>query len=184
MLVRLNTHIQDTDNFSFDPAVKSEAYDTVVNNDPYVYARETDKTLTTLAATGTYAIDDSIEEVFDVRIDYNANGFPESISPSYWQFRQGELNFNSSMLSYPAGKTIWLDVKRKLTSADLIPPYLQGYVLEQCTARLLDINIRQKVFRFLHNDTTLAELQNAKREAMGNARELRKALPILNSVRR
>lgn len=184
MLARLDVHIQDQDNFSFDPTVKTEAYNTIVNNDPWVYILDIDKTQATSATVHNFTLDDTIEDVYDIKVDYLANGYPQSLGTEYWEYINGVLNFNYQMTGFPAAKTLWIYVRRKLADSDIIPGYLQGYVLEMTAAKLLDFNIKNKVFRFLHNDTTLGELQVAKREALANARELRKTLPTLSSVRR
>lgn len=187
MLARLNIHIQDQDNFSFDPTVKQEAYDTVVNNDPYVFIPDIEKSFSTSSTVNSFELDDTIEDVFEVRADYNANGYPTRLGSEMWEYLPGApgiLYLLPGMLHYAAGKALWIYVKRKLQSTDIMPSYLQGYILELAAAQLIDYNIKNKVFRFLHNDTTLAELQAAKRETMANAMLLRKTLPNVTAIPR
>jgi hypothetical protein len=177
MLARLDIWLDDADDFAFTDAQKAEGYNSVVNDDPYVYKIVTDTTLTTAANTPTYTPATAYDGILRISIDVNGDGYPIPVDRSAWDYVDGTIRFNYLYKGLPASKTIHLKAKKKLDAdTDSIPTNLQGYVLHRATANMLGILTSRKTGRFLRNDTTMGEILQKKSDHEAHAAQLAKRL--------
>ncbi len=182
MKARLNVGLRDTDNFGFTDAEKDEALQQAYD-DPYVFKISIDSSITAVPGQYVYPLT-TFEWIIDIGYDGYGTGSPVHMPRSYWSYVDGTIYFSRDALDILSrGKILFVKGKRKFTIADLIPSYLTAYILLLARSVGLDLLMADKTQRFLRNDTTLSELQNAQTAAMQKAERLRKRLPNRASVR-
>lgn len=171
---QLDTDLRDADNFTFTSAEKDEIVRAGIEDDPYVYVVERDTSLTTLAYQPTYT--SPFDHVSDVGYDYFGDGYTTWLPSSNWEQIGDTLIFDRELLNLAAGKTMVVLGKRHLTKNDLIPGSQRAYIMHKCNVAALDMLINGKTNRFLRNDVTMAELQQARANHDREAEKLKKNL--------
>lgn len=179
---RQDRRLRDTTDKTFSSSEKDEFLTTAID-DPYVFKIVKDTSLTSVTGQATYTVPDGISEVIEMAIDLYDNDFPEIIDRNGYEVVDGTIYFDRNYRYLLDGKILYVTGKYKLTTSDLIPDYLQEYVL-----RLADINAYEELIasfttRFLKNDVTMADLQGAIRGLQIRVADLRKNLANRREVR-
>jgi len=174
LYTRYNTRLRDIGDVTWTPGEKAEYLKTAIN-DPYVYIIDKD-TLTSVANQSTYPYSGVISTVMEVQIDLAADGYPSHLDKRNWDFINGNLIFSKLVKAIPASKTITLIGKRQLTNNDVIPEFLQDYILELALAEAFEAQATTLGSRFLANDVSMSELINKANLHRRNAQVLRKNL--------
>lgn len=180
---RQNRRLKDPTDITFTSSEKDEFLTTAIA-DPYVFDIARDTSITTAASTPSYDLSGlDITEVTDIAIDTAGDGYPQPISREGYEIIDGTLYFEGSYRGLAADKTLHITGKRKLTTSNSIPEFLQEYVL-----RLADINAYEElmasfVTRFLKNDVTMGDLQAAVRGNQIRVADLRKNLANRREIR-
>lgn len=178
VLTKLNTKLRDTSNTTFTNAEKTEILTEVIENDPYCCKIAVDTSLSTgSTVTVSWTIPTGVEDVIDFGVDYNANGIPEYLDRSAWDVIDGTIYLTDRYYSLALNKTIYLNVKKRLTTSDSIPDYLVMYALEIAQGECFELLSSVLGERFLKNDMTMAELQAKIAAHERKAAKYRSTLP-------
>lgn len=164
LLTELDTNIGDGTDFTFTNAEKTAAL-TDAFNDEYVGKITRDTSLTTGSQQQAYTLPDAISYPTDVFIDVLGDGYGEKVDQNAWDVIDGSLRFTLSHKYILPSKTIILYGWQKFDTDDSIPHTLKNYVLALATRNLITQLMMKKTFRFIKNDTTMAEIVAAKNDA-------------------
>lgn len=175
MQTRLNTVLDDADNFTFTADEKEEAL-TQAWDDEYVWTDEYNETITTVSEQSNYSLPTGIEHIEEIMIDKENDGYPEPLDPSAYRIYGGKIYFNRNYKSLEGSKTLVLVGKKKLTTSDDLPTFLQNYVLALAQAYTTELLRNKRVNRFIKNDTTLGEILRAGQDAHRKALQMRRHL--------
>lgn len=176
LLTRLNTKLRDSTDRTFTSSEKQEFIAAAIDDD-YVFKIVRDDTQVTVANQASYSMADlGISEVLAVFIDVLDNGYPELVSRDGYDVIDGVLYFEPSHRAIPAGKTLIIVGKQKLTTSDTIPEFLQNYVLELALVQSYEELAHTYTTRFLKNDVTLGEILGAIRSMQAKIGDMRRTL--------
>lgn len=156
-LTKLNTNLGDGDNFTFTEAEKTQAL-TDAYNDEYVWDYTYDTSLTTTLKQNSYTLPTGMEHVEDLLLDTLSDGYGDPIDPSAYRIYSGKIYFYRSHKYLLGGKTLIVVGKKKITTSDDLPTYLQDYVQHLAQANTISLLTSKKVNRFIKNDTTMSEM--------------------------
>lgn len=171
---RLNTWLRDSANRSFTDAEKTEILTEAIN-DPYVFNVVRDTSLSTATNTYSYTAPTGIEAIFELGVDIDSNGVFHAIPRDSYELINGTIYFSDTHL--PTGKTIQIVGKSKLTSSSTdFPTKIQEYVLHLAMVSAFEMLKTKLVTRFLTNDMTVSDINNAIATHKQRAAELRQAI--------
>jgi hypothetical protein len=173
----LNIRIGDTDNFTFTPEEKTSALTEAIN-DEYVVVDNWDSSLTFQA--GVYQYVNPVDVITGVYLKPdNSLDEPEEIDGKYWEVVGSNLQFkNRASEVIPVGYRLYLRSKTKSGSGDTITDVgTQEYILSLAQFRLYRTLLNKKNFRFLKNDTSVAEIVTAKQDLEKEVNNYRRRLP-------
>lgn len=175
---KLNIRVQDTDNFTFTSEEKDEAL-TEAFNDDHTVTEIWDSSLTYDTGTYQYALPSGVDRVQDVYIKRdNSQDEPEKIASDLWEVVDGNLQFKPGSTVIPDGYTLYLKGYTKYTVDDTIAETnVQEFVLNLAALNLFSTLGIKKSFRFLKNDTTVAEIVTMKREFERKVDSYKRRLP-------
>jgi hypothetical protein len=176
-LTALNTLVNDTDNFTFTTDLKNDAL-TYAWNDTYVGKIVWDSSTAYTMGTWQYPIPSALTTVHDIYVQRDTDIPPEPIDGTLYEIVAGNIQFN------PWGNWVLDDnytlyVKgfyKYKTSDPLDTVALQNYVINMAAQRLLAKFGFMKVFRFLQNDTSLADILNLRKQIDTDVAIYRQAL--------
>lgn len=160
----LNSLVNDSDNFTFTTDLKTDAL-TTAWNDGYVVVPVWDSTITFTPGTWQYSVPVSMTTVHDIYLQRDTSLNPEPIDSTLYEVVAGNIQFlakaglviNDNYQLFVKG-AYKLTVNDSLTTADM-----QNYVVNLAGQVLLRKLGFMKVFRFLQNDTTLADIINLRK---------------------
>ncbi len=178
---RLNVMLSDTPDRTFSSSEKDEFMDSAWN-DPLVFQIVRDTSLTTGTEDPDYTLPATIDEVLDVMIDTNSNGFPERLDRSSYEVIGGVLYLDFTQQYLPSSKTLIIVGKQKLTTDDSLPEFLQEYVLHLASIYALEFLKNKFASRFLKNDVSMTEIIAAINTHRQRVAELRKSLANRRSI--
>lgn len=181
MLTRLSTMLSDSADRTYSSSEKQEFLNSAYN-DPLVFKIIRDTSLTSGTEDPDYTLPATVNEVLDVMIDNQSDGFPERLDRSSYEVIGGVLYFDYSQKYLPTGKTLVIIGKEKLTTTDDLPEFLQEYVLHLGTIYALEFLKNKFATRFLKNDISMTELIAAINTHRQRVQELRKSLANRRSV--
>ncbi len=182
LYARMNTMLRDPDDFTFSQAEKQEALGRALD-DPAVYKITRDTSTVIVASKASYPVPSGLEGVTEVGYEPWADGFYKPLDRGAWDEIDGTIYLTRSYMGLPAGQKLWLTAAYKFSNADLIPTFLQEYVLNLGVANTIDILKEGKSNRFLRNDITMSELIAVGQGARSRANELRMSLRNRRAVR-
>lgn len=147
--------------------------------DGYVATQVHDETLVYDSSVYTYTLPSTVSVVGSIGVR-TSTGTPADISAELYHITDGKIYFThraSSFLS--TGDTLVITGKYKLASTDSIPDteqVLHDYVINLATWIVLKQMGVTKILSFLHNDTSMSELINFRREVERDVKALRAQL--------
>lgn len=167
-LTALNTKLDDADNFTFSVAQKTD-FLTEAWNDEYVVADVFNTDLLTFSSgTQEYDLTD-IADTFSVTGIYyepagDGTGFEPLPAGAYEMVTDTLLHISNTFRGLRDGATLAVKGYSKLATDEELPERIQDYVLK--LAQLLALNglMMKRLNRFLKNDTTMADILNAKNQ--------------------
>ena len=165
-LATLNTELGDSNNFALTADEKTRAL-TRAWNDSYVVAEDWDDSLTYQDNTNSYAVPTGLGNFHSIHQDVDdTNQFKKEIPKAAYNVRAGNIYFQDGYRQLLRdGKTLYLYTHKKLTTSDSITAAnLQEYVLALANIYAINVLINKGTFKFLKNDTSVAELIAHKRE--------------------
>lgn len=178
---RLDTMLSDTADRTFSSSEKDEFMNSAWN-DPLVFQIVRDTSLTTGTEDPDYTLPATIDEVLDVMIDTNSNGFPERLDRSSYEVIGGVLYLDFTQQYLPSSKTLVVVGKQKLTTDDDLPEFLQEYVLHLASIYAFEFLKNKFASRFLKNDVSMTEIIAAINTHRQRVAELRKSLANRRSI--
>jgi hypothetical protein len=183
MYARLNIWLKDSDDFTFTPAEKQESLNTAID-DPHVYINTRDTSLTVIVSTPSYPLPSGWTGLHNVAVDFYGDGTDINLDRSSWKLVDGNIYFRrDKVLNLPVGKSLILYGKKKLSSFDIIPNFLQEYVLNMAASNTLSLLRAAKTNRFIRNETTMGEMLQAGAQYQGRAQMLKRSLHPTTSER-
>lgn len=180
-LSTLNTELGDSDNFALTAAEKTRAL-TRAWNDTYVVEETWDTSLTYDNTTQQYTLPTGVNAVISLGQDPDADSFSAEIPKDGFNIIAGKIHVLDSFRQLlDHNKTLYLHGWKKLTTSDSITDAdLQEYVLMLAQHYCNNLLMNKKTFKFLKNDTTMAELvarNNQLREEVREYRRQRRVIP-------
>lgn len=176
LIDELNIWLQDTDDITFTSSEKEAFLDAAIR-DPYVYDVARDSSLTTAANTYAYALPTGFsDQITMVGINNAINGIPTWLDREGWYTEGGYLYFELRNAGMPAGKSIILRGKKKLTSSDTFGDNLQNYILHLAMVEAFRLIQSQLTTRFYKNDITMGEVSSVIAQHGSDAARLRSTL--------
>lgn len=184
MYTRLNTWLRDGDDFTFSQVEKNEALGLAID-DPLVYVNDRDTSLSvTDNVTFSYQLPSGWTNVNNIAIDVYGDGSDKNIDRSAWWVTNGVLYFQRNyVISFPVGHSIILYGRHKLSNFDIIPNFLQEYVLCMAAANTIAYLRAGKTNRFLRNDVTMGEMLSSGQVYQARAAQLKRSLHSRTSER-
>lgn len=172
---RLNTRLRDTGNLTFTSAEKDEMLIEAIA-DPYVYIADRDTSLTTVDSQSVYPMPDGFDDIYEIGIDINADGYVSPIPRSEYDVLNGNLIFASSSKTLTAGKTLHIYGKRKLTTTDIFPDKVQEYILSLAIVGAFEMLKTSLTTRFVKNDMTMTDIVKSIQTHEQRAEKYRRSL--------
>ena len=181
--ITLNIRIGDTDNFTFTDEEKTEAL-TEAFNDQDTVKEVWNTSLTFSTTTYQYAKPSGVDVVEDIYIrGDNSVEEPQKIDSSLWEVVGSNIQFKPGRTSIPQGYTLYVKGYTKYDVADDITEVnVQEFVLALAQLRLFRMLGVKKTFKFLKNDTSVAEVVGMKRELERDVAAYRQRLPTSYQV--
>lgn len=182
-LNELNNILGDSNNFALSNDQKTQNL-TQAFNDNYAVTQVWDSSLTFSINQYKYPLPADITVVNDVYLERDVSQFPEYIDRGLWEVIGGNLQFNNiAHWTIPDTYPLWLSGWYKVQKTDTITDVnLQNYILALAGWLCLRNLTYIKLNSFLRNDTTIAELINARREMFGDVTEYRRQLSDVGFV--
>lgn len=147
--------------------------------DGYVATTVYDETTVYDSTIYEYSMPSGVSIVDSIGVKRSTNT-PEYISAELWEIINGKIYFKPKASSYlSTGDYLTIRGKKKLASTDPIPDdsyVLHDYVINLACLTVLKQMGMTKVLSFLHNDTSMSELINFKREVERDVKALRAQL--------
>lgn len=181
MLDRLDTMLSDANDRTYTSSEKEEFLNSAYN-DPSVFDIVRDATITTTANDPSYTVPATMDEVLDVMIDIVGDGYPQRVSRNSYQIISGTLYFDYTQKALLGDKTLVLIGKKKITTSDDLPSFLQEYVLHVASIYALEFLKNKFAGRFLKNDVSMTELIAAINTHRQRAAELKKNLANIYEI--
>jgi hypothetical protein len=148
--------------------------------DGYVAAPIHDETTVYDETIYEYELPDEVTVIDTMSVKRNATDKPHPISAELYKVVNGRIYFSERANSFlTTGNILVIDGKYKLTDSDDIPEentILHDYVINLAALSILKQVGMTKVLSFLHNDTSMAELINFRREVERDVSRLRSQL--------
>jgi hypothetical protein len=167
-LAKLNIELGDSSNFAFTPEEKTRAM-TNAWNDNFVVVEEWDDSLTFVNTSSEYTLPSTVKNIHDIYIDRDSTGFKEPIPSDLYIIVDGVIRFSKKAYYYiPTNSVLYIKGVNKVTISDTIDDNntkLIEYVLSLAQVRCLKLITNKRALSFLKNDTSMAELVAARREA-------------------
>jgi len=175
LLVELNIRISDTDNFTFTPEEKAAAIRRAINDD-YTVGQVYDDSLTYSTSTYSYAVPTGVTVVTDILYSPdNGTSRPITIDANLWTINDGNIQVSNGI---PDGYTMYVKGNYRYTEDDTInDTTVQEYVLANATLILYSTLLAKRNFRFLKNDTSVAEIVTSKNAIEREVQRYRQMLP-------
>jgi hypothetical protein len=173
----LNRLLNDSNNFALTLDQKTSIVQEAMA-DNYAVTPVWDNSLTFSISSYQYALPATITAVSDVYLERDVSQFPEAIGRELWEVIAGNLQFNNiAHWTIPDTYPLWLKGFYKVKSTDTVTDVnLQNYIISLSGWIALRDLMFTKIGSFLRNDTTVAELLNTRKEAMGDVMEYRRQL--------
>lgn len=134
--------------------------------DSYVVNIVWDSSLSYVIGTWQYPIPGVLNTVREIYLLKNSTSYPEKISPDLYEIVNGNIQFFPQVQNFLTDTyQLYLKGNYKLTISDsLLSDNMINYVLSNAAYILLGQLLFMKVFVFLRNDTTLADIINSRKE--------------------
>jgi hypothetical protein len=178
-LSTLNNELGDGDNFALSAVEKTRAL-TRAWNDKYVVTEDVDTTNTYVNTTDAYDIPEEMRAVLHVYQEPSTDGFKKELPHDAWHIintlgdRQIQVHRSYKDL-LENNKTLHIHGVVKLTTSDTLDTVeLQEYVLQLANYNCVKMLLNKGTFKFLKNDTSVAELVALKRELQQDVEDYRR----------
>lgn len=178
LLAQLNIRISDSDNFAFTAEEKQDAL-TEAFNDSHVLTEVWDSSLTFNLGTYQYAKPSGVDVVRDIYIKPDNNqDEPEKIDSNLWEVVGANIHLKRASLHIPDGWTLYIKGYTKLDTDDTVSSAgMWEYILNLAQLKLFRMFGVKKSFKFVPNDTSVAEIVAMKNELQREVDEYRRRLP-------
>lgn len=182
LIARLNTELRDTGDKTFTAAEKLEILHNACENEWVFDVQEVQVPIT---GSRTYNMDTHIKGIYDLQLDYDADGWPETdIEREGWDFFNNKLIILPKYKNLPTSGILFATVAWKYRYDDtVIPDNLQNYILDLSIIEAVSVLQNGFVNRFLKNDVTMGDLVNRAATAKQQAQALRTSLRNIRPVR-
>lgn len=181
LLARLNTELRDTGDKTFTAAEKLEILHRACEDELVFDVQEIQVPVT---GARLYSLDTHVKGIFDVEVDMDNDGFPETDFPREgWDFFNKKFVVKARYSQISTSAVFFLSTAWKYRYDDTtIPDNLQNYILNNSIIAAVGILQNGFVNRFLKNDVTMGDLVNraatAKQEMMLQRQGLRNQRPV------
>ena len=173
-LARFQLRLRDVNQTTFTLPEQTDLL-TSAFNDRFVTIFDRD-TMTSVASQAVYPYTGAISDPTELFLDIASNGYGTSIDTSAWDYINGNFIFKPSYKPLTGGLSIYIYGKRKLTVSDLIPDSLIEYVLEVAYMESLKLLKMTLATRFLKNDMTMPQINQAIAETKQTINDMRRDL--------
>ena len=174
-LSTLNTELGDGDDFALTADEKTRAL-TRAWNDSYVVEEVLDETLTYDNADDRYDFPSGVSTIINVYQDPDADSFKSAVPADAYHIVDNKLQIHEgykNLLTH--NKELYLHGWSKLSTTDSITgAELQEYVLMLAQHYCNNALLNKKTFKFLKNDTSVAELIGRNNQLKQEILEYRK----------
>lgn len=176
-LVQLKLLTSQTTNFTFSDDELTQALQEAWNN-TYVCTTVLDSTTTYTAGTYTYPIPASISVPTEILFHPTTSDPLVPISKDLYMIVDGTIIFVDNVRNWLYDTyTLYIKGRRKLTTSDsLTTSPLVNYVLSLAAYTLLKRLGYKHTFQFLKNDTSMADIINARRDMQQDVLTYKQAL--------
>jgi hypothetical protein len=146
--------------------------------DSYVVTSLWDDSLTYIQGTWQYALPENVRVVRGIYTKKNETSYPEPISTDLYEIVGTNIQFRPQVQNFLTDNTtLYLKSSYKLLTADSLPTEnMINYVLSLATFLMLKQLSFMKVFVFLRNDTSLADIINTRKDIQMEMLQFRQAL--------
>lgn len=178
-LTQLKLLTSQTSNFTFTDDELTQALQQAWQ-DSYVCNKVTDTSLTYAAGTWQYPIPTTLTTVTGLRFQRTSTDFPEPIDRSLYNINTGTGAIEFALAApswFDAGQALFVDGRYKLTTDDLLETdALINYVTSNAAYVLLRNLALKRTFVFLRNDTSMADIINARRDMQADMLRYKQSL--------
>ena len=135
-------------------------------NDSWVGTSVWDSSTTFTPGTWQYPLPATVTTVHDIYLQRDDYQYPEPLDATMYEIVAGNIQFNAlARIIIDDNYTLYIKGFYKLKLSDtLTTPDLQNYVINLAAQKLLAKFGFMKVFRFLQNDTSLADILNLRKQ--------------------
>jgi hypothetical protein len=181
MKARLNLRLRNTNNrILSDPEVVevlSNAY-----YDPFVYQISRDSSTTSVANQAQYQVPQVLDQVLDLFLDTNSDGYGDHIDGSAWEQMGDQIYFQRNHKGLLPGHPLIMVGIQRFSVNSLIPTLLQDYVLTIAEIGAVDMFRAGYAGFFLKNSVSMAELISHLGTLRQEAERLRAAIVVQRPV--
>lgn len=176
-LVQLALLTSQTANFTFTSDELTQALQTAWN-DTYVCNSVWDSSTSFVVGTWQYALPAAVTVVQDLYYTRTTTDYPERISPELYEIVNGKIQFTVFTPNWINDtNTIYIKGRYKLATTDnLTTDALVNYVISLAAYILLKQLVYKHTLLFLKNDTSMADIINARRDMQQDVLLYRQAL--------
>jgi len=161
-LTTLNTRLQDSDNFTFTVAEKTDAL-TESWNDDYVVSEVFDTTSITFSTSvQEYDVESIVDGMTGLYYDPDGDGYEALPAEAYEMITETTFHIDRRFMGLVDGKVLAIKGYKKLTTSDSVSDKLKDYVVKLAQLNCIDVLMQKRLLRFVKNDTTMADILNGR----------------------
>lgn len=170
----LDIALDDSDDFTFTPEQKQRAL-TKAWNDPYNVSVVTDSSQTYDQNDYSYTKPATIDYVKGLYYTTTSEPYPVRLDSGLYEVIASAINITpEGRYVIPQGATLIVRGVKQLAITDNLASDREEYVLAVAQYNLFNALLAKKLNKFLKNDTTAAELMNAKESLRKDIAEWRR----------